>query len=251
MPLILDTFNVLHTVGVLPPDLAGIDVQGLIGLIQSSRYRQEKVILACDGKPKPELVSSDPSITIRFSGAGKPADDLIDQLVRASSAPRKLVVVSSDHAVQRTGRRRRCTVLTSEEFLAHLADDANLPQPRSYRPPSKPPAEISSDQVDRWIKVFDLDEAIVNLPSKAPVEEDEPDVAASSDEHFAEAPTAPPLEQDPELAELLSDDHDAVKPVLPPSLIEQAERIWREQNPPTNNPPNSPQRRGGHSEENI
>jgi uncharacterized protein len=246
MPLILDTFNVLHTVGVLPPDLAGIDVQGLIGLIHSSRYRQEKVILACDGKPKPELVSHDPSITIRFSGAGKPADDLIDQLVRASSAPRKLVIVSSDHAVQRTGRRRRCTVLTSEEFLAQLADDANLPQPRPHRLPSKPPAEISGDQVDRWIKVFDLDESIVSLPSKAPVEDDELEADAPATESSDESLDASQIEQDPNLADLLSDDFDEVKPVLPPSLIEQAERIWREQNPPTKNlPPKNPPEAAG------
>src|SRR5687768_158064 len=107
MPLIIDTFNVLHTVGVLPPELAGIDVQGLIGLLKRSRYRDEKVTLACDGKPQPGLKSGEPNVVIRFSGAGKPADDLIGQLVRASTAPRRLIVVSTDHAVQRTARRRR------------------------------------------------------------------------------------------------------------------------------------------------
>lgn len=49
MPLIIDVYNVLHTTGILPPDLAGIGVTDLKRLIAISRYRNEPCRLVCDG----------------------------------------------------------------------------------------------------------------------------------------------------------------------------------------------------------
>lgn len=224
MPIILDTFNVLHTVGVLPPDLAGIDVQGLVGLLKSSRYRDEKVILACDGKPQPDLIIREPNMTIRFSGPGNPADDLIGQLVRASTAPRRLIVVSTDHAVQRTARKRRCQVLTSEAFLAQLAEDAKIKiDPASAPSPQPKPGHITAEQVERWINVFDIDETRINELLKTPLATPLDDKPTSASE--PKAGNLPVERND-------RDDRDEIKPVIPPSLIEQAERLWREQSGP-------------------
>ena len=39
MLIIVDTYNVLHVVGVLPPEIAGVDTAGLIELLARSRYR--------------------------------------------------------------------------------------------------------------------------------------------------------------------------------------------------------------------
>jgi hypothetical protein len=36
-------------VGILPPDLAGIETAGLIDLIDASRYRNQPGTLVCDG----------------------------------------------------------------------------------------------------------------------------------------------------------------------------------------------------------
>jgi hypothetical protein len=47
--LIIDAFNVLHTQGVLPPDLADPGVPGLIRLIAASRYARRDLTIVCDG----------------------------------------------------------------------------------------------------------------------------------------------------------------------------------------------------------
>jgi uncharacterized protein YegJ (DUF2314 family) len=137
MPLIIDTYNVLHVVGVLPPELAGIDTEGLVDLIGSSRYRHQAVTLACDGTPAPggrgaagggrrggrRAGRAPGRVSVRYSGSEATADDLIARLIRRSSIPRRLTVVSSDRAVQREARRRRCHVLSSEAFLRRLVAD--------------------------------------------------------------------------------------------------------------------------------
>ena len=83
MPLLVDAYNVLHVVGVLPPDLAGIDLPELAELIGESRYRRDSTILV-DGVEKP--TGGDPGSPF-VPGPGVKADDLIIRLVQRSSAP--------------------------------------------------------------------------------------------------------------------------------------------------------------------
>ncbi len=47
--LLVDTYNVLHVTGVLPPELAGLEPMGLAELIARSRYRAREARLVCDG----------------------------------------------------------------------------------------------------------------------------------------------------------------------------------------------------------
>lgn len=232
MPLLIDTYNVLHTVGVLPPDLAGIDVQGLIELLAESRYRHEKTTLVCDGVPLPKPAKAaagqakpSATINIRYSGHGRPADDLIGQLIRASSAPRRLVVVSTDHTVQRSAKRRRCPTLTSQEFLQHLVNDVRGLESADKPAVAKPmPGEMTEDQIDRWIKVFNLDQETIAIPTGH--------VPPMPKKH-----ATPPSEAVKSSGEPL--DHqevpvDEIAPLaggaLPPDLIAQAEMLWAQEN---------------------
>lgn len=229
MPLLLDTFNILHTVGVLPPDLAGIDVQGLIGLLKISRYRHERITLACDGVPdrsRPQPPAQSDNFIIRYSGPAKSADDLIAQVIRASSAPRRLIVVSSDHEVLRTARRRRCPTLTSETFLQQLADDAGLAAKTPATGASKPPAgAMTNKQIDRWIRLFGLDDRIVAIPpgQQAMPTPDPPAAAEEASEANSAANSAASEESSP------AEPHDIPElppgPELPIDIVQEAERL--------------------------
>lgn len=149
MPLIIDTYNVLHVTGVLPPEIAGVDTASLIDLIRLSRYRRRRVTLVCDGTPAEDAPTGRVGpITICYGGPGPTADALITAIIRRSSIPRRLTVVSSDRAVQREARRRRCGILSSEQFLQHLAVDHERAEAsgigRSGRSPAVGPGERGS-----------------------------------------------------------------------------------------------------------
>lgn len=237
MPLLIDTYNVVQTVGILPPDLAGIDVDGLIALLAQSRYRDEKINLVCDGVPPQETVKKSKSqivktdlradnvarVSVRYSGHGRSADDLIAQMIQASTAPRRLIVVSSDQAVLRSAKRRRCVTLTSHEFLQQLVDDARGRTDSETVDVRKPrQSDMSQEQIERWIKVFDLDQQMIAIPPRARVGSDlkpkkrsKKSAAASKatkKRHEAAAPA--------ELAPLAA---------LPQELIDQAELLWKQQ----------------------
>lgn len=163
MPLLLDAYNILHVVGVLPPDLAGIDLEELADLVAESRFRAEETLLICDGIPKRHGVSRR-SVHVRFAGPGRTADETIMRLVRRSSAPRRVTVVTSDREIVQSVRRRRATVIPADRFLAMLAEDHALGHAR-HRPDAAAMHPTDRRQVEAWLRLFDLDPELEALPA--------------------------------------------------------------------------------------
>lgn len=136
--LLIDAYNVLGTVGVLPPELAGLDVEDLAELIAYGRYRNRPAMLVCDGLPqagrpgerfqatvaKRFVLRVRTTVEIVYAGPDSDADTFIERYVDADTAPTRLAVVSSDRRVQRAGRRRRATVLDAPTFLRQMIYDA-------------------------------------------------------------------------------------------------------------------------------
>ena len=230
MPLLIDTYNVLHTVGVLPPDLAGVDVQSLVRLLENSRYRDDRITLVCDGiaPPDPPRGAGGPpahtlDVSIRYSGHGKPADDLIGQLIRASTSPRRLSVVSSDHEVLRAARRRRCKMLTSQEFLQQLVDDHRAQSGSADQDRVARPGAVTDEQINRWIKLFNLDEKTLAIPARTAVAGDLAAPRKKAAQQTQAAPTESaqpsPIEAPAELP---------AGPLLPEDVIAEAEKLWQQ-----------------------
>lgn len=245
MPLIIDTMNVLHVTGVLPPDLAGLDVGDLPVLIRMSRYRSQQVTLVCDGTGIPGVKAGRLGlITIRFAGRGRTADDVIIALVVKSSIPRRLLIVSSDNEVLRAARRRRCQVITSEMFLRNLAADIrDADRPAQRKVASKPTAtSMTAEQVEKWIGIFNADVTAIERQVEAmqprktakaamKVKEDDKPRGKKSklrshvrtiDEH-AKTKRGGSTNHTAQ-----SNDRDPPKPVLPRDFVAEAERMVEE-----------------------
>lgn len=225
MPLLVDAYNVLHVVGVLPPDLAGIDLEELAILISRSRFRGEEAVLVCDGVPKPHQVDETGRVHVRFAGAGVTADDLILRLVRGSSAPRRLTVVTSDREIAVNARRRRAGVISSESFLETLASDRGGRDASGNTPPSTATSHVAGRrQVEHWLRLFGVDEALLDLeagaidagtdPAPAAETSDPPGRSPSAStpastpgEPEAPPPPKPPVADDPNAPPIMNAEH--------------------------------------------
>lgn len=173
MPLIIDTFNVLHTTGVLPPDLAGLDIEELRGVISLSRFRNQSITLVCDGvepldlrrRRDDEEVHVLKNISMIWSDTDSDADTLIEILVAQNSAPRRLTVITSDRRLTRVIRKRKVRVMTSESFLKQLSHDfrnsiEQSPTSRAglaVRPPHAYEVPLHADSVRWWLQYLNLD----------------------------------------------------------------------------------------------
>ena len=166
MKLLIDTCNVLHRTGVLPPEMAGIDEESLAKLIRGSRYRNHKSILICDGNARSLSGGlrghSNGLIQFKFSGQAQSADTLILGLVERSNSPKRLIVVSSDREIQVHARRRRCQIIDADRFLSQLTNDHQ--SARFIQKSSQAPRTLAEGEVDEWLTQFEIDEATAALP---------------------------------------------------------------------------------------
>lgn len=207
MTLLVDAYNALHVTGVLPPALAGPSVDDLARYIALSRWARRGAILVCDGGPQRRPTSSWPveGVEIRYAGAGRDADSLIVELVRASDAPRRLLVVSSDRAVRQAARKRKAKTLTSEAFLERLVEDVRRASGAGRGAAPKPQAPLPPAAVDAWLDDLGLagDPILALTPSA------EPRAGASDPEQRTCAP-----------ASSSDDQADSALPPVDPLLLE-------------------------------
>jgi predicted RNA-binding protein with PIN domain len=192
--LIVDTFNVLHVTGVLPPSLAGADVDELIELIRLSRYARQRVLLVCDGAAPRSArkhvkhggsgglwaeLPHGAGVHVVFSGAESSADERIEALLADAPKPGRpgATVVSSDRRVQSAARRAGFASLGSERFLRNLAADHERSATRSAHHAPRPAfaTDLPLDRVSvgRWLLamgvapglVEEVEQSVRALPS--------------------------------------------------------------------------------------
>lgn len=172
--LLIDTSNVLHAIGVLPEHLKGVDVPALARLISTSRYGKRRAVLVSDGVgPRASASGGDggggaealkpvntaPSgkeiagLDVVYAGADREADDVIELLIARDSAPRRLLVVSTDRRLVQAARRRRAQSITSQVFLRHLASDADKPKAKPL-PGFAAQVPLNEYAVGYWMALF-------------------------------------------------------------------------------------------------
>lgn len=166
MPLIIDGYNLLYAAGVVGHGKRGGSLQrsreALLRLLASSiddadRPRTTIVFDAAEAPPGLPRVTRFAEMTVRYAANYADADALIEELIRAESAPRSLLVVSSDHRVQRAARRRRARAIDSDLWYADIVRK-RARQRRATPRPAKPSGRLSEAEVAYWLQELGLDQ---------------------------------------------------------------------------------------------
>lgn len=164
MAMFVDGYNALHE-----PRLAGLSEGLLCRAISRAAMAMDwagPLRVVCDGNPKPGNETSPAAdVQLVYSGQSATADDMIIDLVDAWSAPRQLVVVSSDRTIQKAARRRRATVWSSPRFAKELQAGLSLwhelrGETSAAASPMNHPTtvEMGPQQVIGWLRYFGFDE---------------------------------------------------------------------------------------------
>ncbi len=121
-----------------------------------ARRFREDVHIVFDG-PEPDAQRArqigHPDLRVTFSGAGVPADTVIQAVLESDSAARRLIVVSSDRAVARAARRRRARSATVDEFWSRVQRDLSRP-PRNAPEPTEKRDGLSPGATREWLEEF-------------------------------------------------------------------------------------------------
>jgi len=129
MALLIDGYNLLHVSDIFAGEGAGTELHrsrmALLDFLATSidpRERNQTTIVFDAAGAPPGLPRSmtHEGMTIHFARRHSDADEMIEELLEQWPAPRELVVVSSDHRVQRAARRRGAVFIDSEQWFTEL-----------------------------------------------------------------------------------------------------------------------------------
>ena len=168
MALLIDGYNLLHVTAIVGHGGLRGSREGLLRFLASAiepRERLQTTIVfdAAEAPPNLPRTIVFEEMTIHFSSEYDNADELIEELIEAHSVPKSLLVVSSDHRLQRAARRRKAPFVDSDVWFA----DALRRRAASRRPApivARPAGNLSAEEIDYWLSEFG-DVGEIEVPS--------------------------------------------------------------------------------------
>ncbi len=159
MPVIIDGHNLLWSVQEAFEDFESITAVRLCWII--SRYLKmtgEKGEIIFDGTGPLDKSGFDniSNLEVFFAGLSSDADAVIEDKIRASTAPRRLTVVSSDRRLRDAARSRKAAVIKSQVFWGNV--EKQLSRKRPAREPEGKRRGLTESETRQWLKFFGIEQ---------------------------------------------------------------------------------------------
>ena len=157
--VIIDGHNLLHFIQKASEDFDSIsDVQLCRIVSRFLTMTSEKGEIIFDGTGPPDKSGFDniSNLEVFFAGQGSDADTVIEDKIKASTAPKRLTVVSSDRRLQKAARARKATVVKSQVFWSNLCKQ--LSRKRTIKEPASKRHGISEGETEQWLKFFGIEQ---------------------------------------------------------------------------------------------
>ena len=163
MALLIDGYNLLHATDIFGSEPGNFQqtrealLDVLAATLQPSERKEAIIVFdAADAPPGLPSTMEHELISVRYARNYPDADTLIEEIIENHRAPRSLMVVSSDHRVQRAARRRGASYVDSDQWYEELSRRhvVNKHQHLSNRP-EKPTSEMSAAEIARWVREFE------------------------------------------------------------------------------------------------
>jgi len=156
--IIIDGHNLLHAIKK-GEDAQTISETQLCRVI--SRYLKltgEKGEIIFDGTGPADKSGFDniSNLEVLFSGRNSDTDTVIEDKIRADTAPKRLAIVSSDRRLRKAAQVRKATAVKSEVFWAGL--EKQLSRKRPAEEPAAKREGLSESETRQWLKFFNLEQ---------------------------------------------------------------------------------------------
>ncbi len=162
MALLIDGYNLLHVTGIFGGAGSGTALhrsrEALLGYLAAAIEPRERaqttIVFDAAGAPPglPHSIVRE-GMTVHFARRYADADEMLEELIENCREPKTLLVVSSDHRVQRAARRRKAKLVDSDRWFADLAATRRSAE-ATAAPSAKPAGPPSPDDVAYWLERF-------------------------------------------------------------------------------------------------
>jgi predicted RNA-binding protein with PIN domain len=163
MAILIDGYNLLNVTGIFGEDGPGTALHrtrlAFLNFLASSFNERQRgdttIVFDAAGAPPglPPTITHE-GMTIHFARRHSNADEMIEELLEQWTAPRSLVVVSSDHRVQRAARQRGAAFVDSEQWYADLLTTRRKRAVAKDDSAAKPTGKPTPDELAYWLSEF-------------------------------------------------------------------------------------------------
>lgn len=160
MPYLVDGYNLQKRIQKTDPQFETLSDTYLCKIL--SRYLkrirdQGQIIFDGIGPPDKTGFENLDNIEVVFVGRNTDADTVIERKIKANTAPKKLVVVSSDRRLRVAAAKRKAAGIKSEDFWPMLTRELGRRSKPRVEPRSKHDG-LTESETDYWCDFFDLKE---------------------------------------------------------------------------------------------
>ncbi len=158
MPFILDGYNLLRALQKIDAyaDLTEVELCRCLAEFLRVVNDRGRIVFDGIGPPDKRELLNIRGLDVSFSGHDSDADSVIERKIEQNTAPRRLVVVSSDRRLRAAAARRKAASMPVDVFWSALCktlsrDAQKISEPREKR------EGITERQAEAWMDYFDLD----------------------------------------------------------------------------------------------
>jgi hypothetical protein len=156
MPTLIDGHNLLYAV-LKYEEFADMNIDYLCQAISKYLKRiKEKGHIIFDGDMplKPGQTRTNyPALKVSYCGIDTDADTIIIEKINASSAPKRITVISSDREIADAARLRKAKAIPSDQFW-HLLMEKIQQRHRPAPEPREKRQGLTESETDLWMKKF-------------------------------------------------------------------------------------------------
>lgn len=166
--ILIDGYNLLHVTGLSGPEITRPEIG--VGALQRARNallnflavsledeERQQTTVAFDSSQAPPGLPRElqhQGITVKYATGYESADELLEELIREVSVPKRLTVVSSDHRVQRAAKRRKARAVDSDVWYAEIRESRRTTKEPIATSTRKPACPLSDVEVAAWLDEF-------------------------------------------------------------------------------------------------
>jgi predicted RNA-binding protein with PIN domain len=157
MPILIDGHNLLHAVKAMTEGqvLSEVQLCKLIGGYLKQTKQRGEIIFDGRGPLDKSGLAGATNLEVSFSGSATDADTVIENRIKASTAPKRLTVVSNDHRLIKAAKARKAVALTADDFWEKVFK--NLTRKWREAEPAAKRTGITNGETEFWLKFFKLD----------------------------------------------------------------------------------------------
>lgn len=158
MPYIIDGHNLLHSIQKITEGSESISEVRLCRIISEYlKLTGQKGEIVFDGTGPRDKSGFDNinNLEVFFAGLSSDADTVIESKIKASSAPKRLTIVSTDRRLRDAARSRKATGIKSQIFWDKLC--RRLSRKKAAKEPPAKRLGITESETEQWMRFFELE----------------------------------------------------------------------------------------------